>query len=230
MSSKDQSCLCVIGARKGSQRLPAKNRALLNGKPLYAYTVEAAKKSGIFSDIIFTTDDEIILNDLKNDVDIVLDHRPSELAGDNVVMWDVVIYILNKYRETSETVDSICLLTPCNPFRAAKHIQASYELFKKNATSLISLTEFPAPPELVLQIEDSRVIRNWKGPHRSADHNKKYYPNGAIIIVDRQFIMTHREFYSSNTVGYLMNWPYAIDIDEEQDLKMARVIAEKLFA
>lgn len=221
--------VCIIGARKGSKRLPGKNKQVLDGKPLYSYTVEAAINSGIFNEIIFTTDDEEILKGLEIYSDIICDQRPTEFAGDNVIIWDVGMYILRKYNELERGAIDLCFLTPCHPFRNAEHIRESYSLYKtKRALSLVSITQFPAPPELPLELNDMMVSRKWNGPHRGSLFRSKYYPNGAISIVDKLFFLKHKDFYSPETVGYMMEWPYSLDIDEEKDLILAKMIAEKV--
>lgn len=218
---------CIIGARKGSKRLPNKNKLILNEKPLYVYTVEAAINSGVFSKIIFTTDDDEIIKDLKTYSDVLIDRRPHELSMDNVVMWDVGVYILNKYLDILSETKDICFLTPCHPFRTEEHIRKAYQLFRKsNATSIVSITQYPFPTELSLDLIDNRVARKWSGPIRRDEHRKKYYPNGAVIIVDRAYFFKHKDVYSSNTIGYEMEWPYCLDIDYEEDFLMALKIAK----
>jgi len=231
MATINNSCISIIAARAGSKRIPGKNKKILLGKPLYVHTLEAAIESDVFDDIIFTTDDEEILSELKNYPRIIINPRPFELAGNNIVIWDVGKYILNKYNDIAFKADTICFLTPCSPFRGAKHICEAYQLYiEKRAAALQSITEFPAPIELYLEKNDMLVKRTWRGPHRAADYQKKYYPNGAIMMVDKQYFIENKDFYPENTVGYEMDWPHCMDIDEEQELETARIIAEKYLA
>ena len=226
----EMAVLCIIGARKGSKRVSNKNRLLLKGKPLYIYAVEAAINSDIFSRILFTTDDEKILKDLKTQPDILIDHRPSELAGDKVVMWDVGLYLLEKYSDVVSGVQSLCFLTPCHPFRTGDHIRKAYQFYKESgATSLVSITQYPFPPELSLELIKNRVVRKWSGPARSNEYRKKYYPNGAISIVSRDYFATHQDVYSPNTVGYEVHWPYCLDIDYEEDYVLAQKLTNIFF-
>jgi CMP-N-acetylneuraminic acid synthetase len=226
MGTATRTCLCIIAARKGSKRLSGKNRLPLNGKPLYRYTLEAAEASGIFSSVVFSTDDEAILADLGQHPGIVLDHRPAHLAGDRVVIWDVGLYVLSQYADRLAGVDSLCFLTPCNPFRGARHLTAAFNRFvAKEADGLMSITAFPAPIELPIEINGDWLVRHWTGAHRGAEYPPKYYPNGAIIIIDVDYFRAHRDFYPPKTVGFELGWPYCLDIDDAQDMEMARLIA-----
>jgi CMP-N-acetylneuraminic acid synthetase len=103
----------------------------------------------------------------------------------------------------------------------------AYQLYKQyQALSLISVTEFPCPPELALDLENQRVRRNWEGPARASNYKKRYYPNGAIVLVNRAFFARNKTFYSDDTLGYVMGWPDCIDIDHPSDYETAKRIIE----
>lgn len=220
------SCLCIIGARAGSLRLPGKNKKSINGKPLYCITVENAVRSGIFSEIIFSTDDKDILEGLSAYEKITADKRPPQLAGSKVVMWDVGIYLLEKYAKRLKNTKDICFLTPCHPFRRHGHIREAYVLYKSsNATSLISVTELPSPPEFSIEMIDGKIKKDWDGPVRKGDRKKLYYPNGAITFVKKDYFLNKKDIYAQDTAGYLLSWPYSLDIDYAEDLELAKKLA-----
>ena len=226
MSSKDQSCLCVIGARKGSKRLPGKNRKEILGRPLYRLAVDAALKAGIFSEFIFSTDDNLILQDLSGFPGVVVAQREHLLAGDKVVMWDVGLHLLEKYHSLADAAGTLCFISPCHPFRGPEIIRNAHNLFHSSkADSLISITEFPAPPELAVSLLDGQVKRSWQGPVRKGEYQESYYLNGAITFVKKTFFLKNRDVYSDQTVGYEIDWPYSLDIDYPADLELARKLA-----
>ena len=88
------------------------------------------------------------------------------------------------------------------------------------------MTEFPFPPELALDLENQRVRRNWEDPARPGIHKKRYYPNGAIVLVNRDFFVRNKTFYSDDTLGYVMDWPDCIDIDNPSDYETAKWVIE----
>ena len=219
---KGKKHICIIGARKGSTRLPHKNRKILGGQPLYMRPILAAEKSNIFKAIIFTTDDEAILNGLSEHGKRIVDRRPVELADDQSSMWDVGRYLIEKYPELFHTADTLCFLTPCHPFVASRHIHEAYQLYtQKKAQNLVSVTPFDCPPELALDMADQWISRQWEGLVRKGDHPTRYYPNGAITIWNHQHFKTGGLVYSNRTVGYILKWPYNLDIDYEEDFDMA---------
>ena len=176
MKGDRTGCVCIIGARKGSKRLPGKNRLLLGGKPLYIHTLEAAVGAELFDHIIFTTDDDVILSELGDYPKIFLDQRSPKFAEDGVTMMEVMAYLLEKYKSVFRDCKDICLLTPCSPFRKSGHIREAYNLYKQSdGMSLVSLTEFPCPPELALEMEDGWVQRKWEGAARPGGYKKRYF-------------------------------------------------------
>ena len=182
----DLQPVCIIGARKGSTRLPEKNRKEILGRSLYNLALDAAVAADIFSNIIFTTDDDQIIQGLSDNDRIIVDQREPTLSDANTIMWKVGLYILEKYRKVTENTESICFINPCHPFRSPALIREAYQQFIDTAAdSLVSVTEFPAPPELAVKMVDGRIKRNWQGPVRKSEHQQSYYVNGAISIVNK---------------------------------------------
>ncbi|RJP21639.1 MAG: acylneuraminate cytidylyltransferase family protein [Candidatus Omnitrophota bacterium] len=224
-----RDCLCIIGARRGSRRLKGKNKLPLNGKPLFVHAMETARRSAIFDSILFSTDDEEILARIRDFDDVLVDERPQNLADSQTSMLEVIAYLLHQYPAIFSPVHSFCLLTPCQPFRTAEQIQNAYRLYQETkADSLISVTRFPFPPELAVDVVDQKVHRTWTGLVRGERFSPRFYPNGAITIVNKDYFMQHTEVFSSNTVAFEVPWPYSLDIDEERDYQLA-LLLEKIF-
>jgi len=224
----DNNPICIIGARKGSKRLPQKNQLLINNVPLYQYTIRAAVDSKLFKHIVFSTDDETILNDLKDNNDILLDARPLEMSTEHVSMMEVTNYLINKYNQYFTGNKNIGIMTPCNPLRTSSHICDAYKLFKQNDTqSLISITEYPFPIERSLEVINNSVNKSWDGRVDTSKFTKKYYPNGAILFVSQKYFTEFQSFYSKKTIGYILKWPFSLDIDYKDDYELAKSIIEK---
>ena len=219
----------VIGARAGSKRLPGKNRQEVGGKPLYVRAVEAALDSGVVDHLVLSTDDEEIMTAAQEIPGLKLTRRPPKLADGRTPMWRVLEELLPREEEEHGPFGSLIMLSPCHPFRTAKHVREAFEIFvSTRAESLVSLTPFPAPPGLALRIEDGWVRRDWKGLVRSDEHPTAYYPNGAVIIMRLEALRHYGHCYTKHAAAYELPWPYCLDIDETADLELARRLAEGL--
>ena len=180
--------LAIIPARGGSKGLPGKNIKDLNGKPLIAYTIEAALNSKEITKIIISTDDKSIADVCRSyGIDIPF-MRPKELAGDNSLIIDTYIYTLNRVnKEFNTSFDSMIALLPTCPFRTGEDIDKAVEIFKtKNADSVISFYEAPHPVQWYRKIDKDGVLRAVmpEGDRLAnrQEEEKSYLPNGAIYI------------------------------------------------
>ena len=145
MNLKTKS-LVIIPARGGSKGLPGKNIKKLNNKPLIYYTIEAARR--IFNDnqICVSTDDLEIkkLVELKGIKVPFL--RPKLLATDESPTFEVITHAYQYYRDIGHTIDTIVLLQPTSPFRTAKHIEESLEIYTKECDMVVSVKETKTNP------------------------------------------------------------------------------------
>ncbi len=125
------NCIALIPARSGSKRLPDKNIALLAGHPLIAYTICAARESGIFSRIIVSTDDEEYANIARHYGAETPFMRPREYSQDKSPDIDWVLHVLTSLKERGETYDAFSLLRPTSPARKAQTIRRAWTQFTK---------------------------------------------------------------------------------------------------
>jgi len=107
--------LCLVPARGGSRRLPRKNIAPLCGKPLLAYTIEAARESGLFPRVLVSTEDEEIMR-IAEACGAEVFYRPIELASDTATTVDVCLYTLSRLAQTGEQFDVLAVPLP-SPIR-----------------------------------------------------------------------------------------------------------------
>lgn len=216
--------VCIIGARKGSRRLPGKNGQELHGKPLYQWTLESALSAAVFEHVVFTTDDADIAAAVES-FPALLDRRPSRLAGGDVPMMAVVDYLSQTCPEV-ENAKAVCLLTPCHPFRNAKHIREACDVFaESDARSLMSVTPFTSPPEIAVHLRGRHLTGMPRGRLLKGDYEASYYPDGAVMVFDMDFFREEGAFASDSMAGYAMKWPFSLDIDYPEDLETARLIA-----
>ena len=221
----NKTFLAIIPARGGSKRLPRKNLLDLCGKPLIAWSIEAALKSKYISKVIVSSDDEEILNIAKEyKADFI--KRPDELASDTATTFDALKHTL----ENVEKYDYVVLLQPTSPLRTEKHIDEAIELLKeKNADAIISVCEMEHSPlwsnTLDEDLNMSNFLRDEVLNKRSQDLPKYYRLNGAIYICKTDKLLQNESFFlKENIYAYKMNKKDSVDIDEEIDF----IIAEKL--
>ncbi len=218
--------VCIILARAGSKRLPGKNRAPLAGRPLFAWTVEAAVRAGCFESIVFSTDDAAILEELRAWPEVLALPRPLELAGDEVVAWEVCRHLIATLPEVFAPAGSFCLLTPCHPFRTAAHLREAVRRYQAaDAQSLLTVSPYPCPPELALELQDGYLTRTWDGPVRKERFTPKYHPNGALCILRSKAFAASGSVYTDKTLPHVLPWPWSLDIDDAEDLALARSLA-----
>lgn len=124
--------IALIPARGGSKRLPDKNIKLLNGKPLIAWTIIAAKESALFDEVIVSTDSENIAAIAKHYGANVPFIRPQNISNDNATTAEVVNHAVNFIQDVEKvSIDTICLLQPTSPLRTTTHIKEAFALYKE---------------------------------------------------------------------------------------------------
>jgi CMP-N-acetylneuraminic acid synthetase len=217
--------LCIIPARGGSKRLPGKNIRNLNGKPMVFYTIDSVLKSGLFDKVIFTSDDDVILEKVSSNYTIPIleiHKRPEELAGDTSKVINTVMHYLD------EGYDQTWLTLPTSPLKTEEDFIQSSVLLTEDADSVISFTEMEFPPTLGLVVKSHNILedydqaRPWRnGNTRSQDHPIVYRPNGAIYGGWTNRLRVNKNYYSDKTKGYFMPRNRSIDIDTQFDFDMA---------
>lgn len=153
--------LGLVPARGGSKGLPGKNMRLLHGKPLLAYTVDAARASGVVDRVVLSTDDPAIA-DVGRAAGLEVPFlRPPTLAADDTPMLPVIEHAVAALSEGGWAADIIVLLQPTSPLRQAAHVRRSVELLQESgADSVVSVVELPRhlSPDYVMRVEDGRLV------------------------------------------------------------------------
>ena len=218
--------LAIIPARGGSKRLPNKNILELNGKPLIAWSIESAKKSKYIDDVVVTSDSEKIL-DIAKKYNIKTIKRPDYLATDTATTFDVIKHTIDSLQYKYKY---IVLLQPTSPLRNEKHIDEAIELLeKKKADAVISVCETDHSPlwsnTLPEDLNMSNFLRDEIKNKRSQDLPKFYRLNGAIYICKTDKFLEEKTFFIKNNIyAYIMDRKSSIDIDDEIDFKLAKVL------
>ncbi len=223
--------LAIIPARSGSKGLPDKNIKDLNGKPLMAYSIEAALKSNLFDEVMVSTDSEKYSEIAKKCGASVPFLRSAELSGDKAGSWDVVKEVLNHYKEMSKEFDTICLLQPTSPLRDSGDIKDAYKLYEEKASvAVISVCEMEHSPLWSNTLADDRSLAGFIKPEANKPRQEieTYYRlNGAIFIVKTDEIYKSYDYYREGSFAYVMPTWKSVDIDSELDFELAEFLIRK---
>lgn len=215
--------LCIIPARGGSKRIPRKNVVDLCGKPLIAYSIEAAKKSGLFEEVVVSTEDKEISEISKKYGAVVLDRKP-ELASDKARVIEVCLDVIEQYERAGRQFDYICILLTTSPLRTSEDILGAFKKLKEsNANAVMAVTTYEVPPFWALK-EEAGFLKLYFGEKymvRSQELPKVYVDNGAVYLFLTDTLKEEKKFYTSKLIGYKMPREKSIDVDEEVDLKVA---------
>lgn len=222
--------IAVIPARSGSKGLRDKNIRPLNGKPLIAYSIEAAKESGLFDTIHVSTDSQQY-SDLAAEFGADQPFlRDAANAQDASSSWDAVREVLRKYEALGKKFDLCVLLQPTSPMRTGEDIRAAFSLLReKGARCLTGVTPVDHPVQWCFTLDDTMAMTDLaRSPYKDCRRQElepHYRENGAVYIVRTEDLFDPDfEFYTPQCVAYVMPGERSIDIDTLQDF----VIAEAL--
>lgn len=219
--------LAIIPARSGSKGLPHKNIKKLDGKPLIAYTIEAAKRSNLFKDIFVSTDSEEYAEISKSFGAIVPFLRDEDLASDNSKMSDVIINVLEKLKMIGKEYDYFMLLQPTSPLRTEEDILNSYNFLKmKNGNSVIAVCEAEHSPLWMNTLSENLCLDDFlESANKNRQELEQYYRiNGAIYLSNVEYYKKFKNFYKEKSYAYVMDREKSIDIDTKLDFILAEVI------
>lgn len=221
----------MIPARGGSKGIPRKNLAPLAGRPLIAYSIEAARGSKTLTRILVSTDDDeiaAVARRLGADVPFL---RPSALAADDTPMVPVLADLLLTLREREHfEADVLVLLQPTSPFRRADHIDAAVNLLTTSgADSVVSVIAVPHQftPASLMQLQGDVLVPWADGPAplRRQDKQTLFARNGpAIVAVKPRVILEDGRLYGAQTRGLVMSREDSLDIDDALDLRLAELL------
>ena len=218
--------LAVIPARGGSKRIPRKNINLFLGRPIIEYSIEAALQSGIFDEVMVSTDDEEIARIAEKAGAKVPFFRSKEAADDMATTAQVLEEVITSYAETGEHFDALCCIYPTAPFVTAQAIQTAMEMLEKEqADACIPIVKFSFPPQRCVVVQEGRLTPKWPENMnmRSQDLEPFYHDCGQFYVYD---VKKYRACRGDLPDGY---FPIEVpelevqDIDNMSDWKLAEI-------
>ena len=221
--------LAIIPARSGSKGLVDKNIRILAGKPLIAYSIEAALQSEMFDTVMVSTDSEIYADIARKYGAVVPFLRSEKTSSDIASSWDAVAEVLQNFHDVGMDFDSFMLLQPTSPLRTKYNIRDAYNvLIEKHAKSVISLCEVDHSPlqcnTLPTTLSLEGFIREDVKGKRRQDMPIFYRFNGAIYLALVDYFAENHDIYREACYAYIMDKHDSIDIDDEYDFAFAETI------
>lgn len=223
--------LAIIPARSGSKGLKNKNVRLLGGKPLLAYSVEAALESGMFSEVMVSTDSSQYAQVARCAGAEVPWLREAALSSDSAGSWEVVQSELERYAKSGFLFDTVCLLQPTSPLRTAEDIKASYLLLEeRSAQAVTSVCEVEHPIQFVTSLDESLSLSSLRSnlmefdSLRRQDMPRSYRLNGAIYIRRISYEGESISLCESPEIAYIMDVAASVDIDGAVDFCVAEAL------
>lgn len=224
--------LGVVPARGGSKGIPQKNLALVGGRPLLAYTADAARASRRLQRVILSTDDPAIAEagrTLGLEVPFL---RPASLAADDTPMIPVLRHAVSEMRTRGFAADAVALLQPTSPLRRAAHVDAAVDLLEQSgADTVVSVTEVPHQfsPASVMRLVDGRLQPFLDGPvvMRRQDKPRVYARNGPAVLVTRVATLDRESLYDGDCRALVMDAAESIDVDGPWDLELLEFLLSR---
>lgn len=218
--------LAIITARGGSKRIPYKNIREFCGRPIIVYSIEAALNSGVFDEVMVSTDDEKIAEIAKEAGAKVPFFRSAETSNDFATTADVILEVLAEYEKQGQNFDSACCIYPTAPFITSDKLKNAVELLESKAyDSVMPVAEFSFPPLRGMVMDGDKVSYKWEefSLARSQDLDKIYHDVGQFYVIDVEKFKEAKRLVTKNTGAVVIDELEMQDIDNEVDWKLAEL-------
>lgn len=227
MAYKDKSIVAIIPARGGSTRVPHKNIVDFCGKPLIAWTIEAALNTGLFDAVVVSTDDKKIA-DISRQYGAQVPFLRDDKADEFSPVSEAIIRTIEQLEEIGKKFDLVVQLFAVCPLRTSEEIvEAVKFFFEQKASLLVSCFRFVGMnPWWAIKLNDQhqgeRIFEEIT--KRSQDIPPLYSPTGAIWVANIEVLKQEGTFFGKGQIFWEISWESGIDIDDEKDLRLAAAL------
>ncbi|MBE5864693.1 MAG: pseudaminic acid cytidylyltransferase [Lachnospiraceae bacterium] len=218
--------LAIITARGGSKRIPRKNIKEFCGKPILAYSIEAAVESGLFDTVMVSTDDEEIAEIAKAYGAEVPFYRSAETSNDYATTNDVLLEVLAEYEKRGQCFDMAVCIYPTAPFVTAEKLKAAVEMLSESdADTLIPVVAFSYPPQRAMIVEEGRLVFEYPQylDSRSQDLTPHYHDVGQFYVFRTDAFKKNRKLMVGNILPLVVSEMEVQDIDNQTDWEIAEM-------
>lgn len=218
--------LAIIPARGGSKRIPRKNIKNFLGKPIISYSIEMAFNSGLFSEVMVSTDDLEIAEIARKYGAKIPFFRSNEKSDDHTSTLDVLKEVLFRYKNLGVEFENICCIYPCTPLCNSTNLLKAFELLTTSEfDTVFPVIPYSSPIQRALRVENNNVkmIDTKFEKIRTQDLEASYHDAGQFYWINCYNLFERNQIFSSNTGVIILNELESQDIDNEIDWKLAEL-------
>lgn len=218
--------IAIITARGGSKRIPRKNIREFCGKPILAYSIEAALESKLFDTVMVSTDDGEIAEIARRYGAEVPFYRSESTAGDYATTNDVLLEVLAEYEKRGEHYELGCCIYPTAPFVTADKLRDAMErLESSGADTLIPVVAFSYPPQRAMLVKEGRLVFEYPQylDSRSQDLEPHYHDVGQFYLFYTEAFKRNRKLMTGDILPYVVSELEVQDIDNLTDWEIAEI-------
>lgn len=222
--------IAIVPARGGSKRIPRKNIKPFMGKPIIAYSIEAALQSGLFDEVMVSTDDEEIAETARKYGAKVPFMRSAEMSNDYAGTDEVILEVLKLYKGEGKEFDTVCCIYSTAPFVTSERLTEAYSKLTGGIDSVFTCVAYSYPIQRSLRIADGRIsmVHPEYFDARSQDLETIYHDAGQFYIVQTTSFLKERSFWGKNTAGLVLSELEVQDLDTLTDWVLAEMKYELL--
>ena len=222
-----KKAIAIITARGGSKRIPKKNIRNFCGKPMIAYSIEAALDSGLFDEVMVSTDSREIADIAVTCGAAVPFFRSAETSDDFASTSDVLLEVIRRYRELGQRFDYMCCIYPTAPFLTAEKLKEAMRLMElEQPVSVMPVVRFSYPPQrCFVQREDGTIAYKYEEylRSRSQDLEPLYHDAGQFYLYHTETYLRFNGVVRENILPIIVPESEVQDIDTEEDFKIAEL-------
>ncbi len=224
--------IAIIPARGGSKRIPRKNIKAFHGKPMIAYSIEAAIASGCFDKVLVSTDDVEIVNVAKEYGAQVPFLRPADISDDHATTMDVMAHAIRWCEDEGWNVEAVCCLYATAPFVLPKDLQEGYRLLQDSGVQFaFSATSFPFPIQRAIKLDEQGAVSMFSPENeqvRSQDLEEAYHDAGQFYWGQTNAFLNKLSIFSPHSKAVPLPRCRVQDIDTQEDWELAEALYSAL--
>ena len=223
--------LAMITARGGSKRIPRKNVLPFCGKPIIWYSIQAALESGIFDEVMVSTDDEEIARIALEAGAKVPFMRSEKTSNDYASTADVILEVIEEYKKRGEEFEFVSCIYPTAPFITAEKLRTAYaKLAASRADALIPVVRFSYPPQRALVMREERLVFNMPEfmLSRSQDLEPWYHDAGQFYFLRTESFLRTGKLMEGEILPFEVSEMEVQDIDTMTDWELAELKYQRM--
>jgi len=217
--------LAIIPARGGSKRIPRKNIKEFLGKPIIAYSIEAALNSGLFDEVMVSTDDDEIVDIARQYGAAIPFMRSPENSNDFAGVTEVCIEVLENYKAIDRIFNNICCILPTAPLIYSGNLIKAAGMLDNNYDGVFTVVEYSYPIQRSLKIDGEFIHMRWPEnfTKRSQDLEKTYHDAGQFYVIKAETLLRDKKLFVEKSGAIILSELEVQDIDTETDWKLAEL-------